>query len=134
MMNKDHNTSRPIHLNLNITQLPISAIASIFHRISGFLLFIAIGPILWLLQLSLSSQDNFYKIQKIFLENFFILRTFIYSVIITLIYHIFAGIRQILIDFGYLHQTLFTGIISAKIIFILTILISIIIGFLIWHP
>ncbi|URJ31049.1 succinate dehydrogenase, cytochrome b556 subunit [Blochmannia endosymbiont of Camponotus sp.] len=125
---------KPIHLNLRTIQFPITAIASILHRISGVLLFIIMGPILWLLKLSLSSNNEFYKIYNFLLVNYYISKFLFWITIIVIIYHIVAGIRQILMDFGYLEQTLLMGKISVKVIFILTILLSVLSGILIWYP
>ncbi|URJ24737.1 succinate dehydrogenase, cytochrome b556 subunit [Candidatus Blochmanniella camponoti] len=125
---------RPIYLNIRTIRFPITAIASILHRISGILLFITIGPILWMLKLSLSSNNEFCKIHRFLLMNHYIFQFMFWIVTILLSYHIFAGIRQILMDFGCLNQTLLIGKISAKIIFVLTILLSIFIGILIWYP
>ncbi|URJ23485.1 succinate dehydrogenase, cytochrome b556 subunit [Blochmannia endosymbiont of Camponotus sp. C-003] len=125
---------RPIYLNIRTIRFPITAIASILHRISGILLFITIGPILWILKLSLSSNNDFCKIHQFLLMNHYISQFLFWIVMILLSYHVFAGIRQILMDFGCLHQTLLMGKMSAKIIFILTILLSIFIGILIWCP
>ncbi|WHL24797.1 MAG: succinate dehydrogenase, cytochrome b556 subunit [Candidatus Blochmannia vicinus] len=125
---------KPIHLNIRTIRFPITAIASILHRISGILLFIIIGPILWLLKLSLSSNNEFYKIYNCLLMNYYILKFLFWIITIVTIYHIAAGIRQILMDFGYLEQTLLIGKISVKIIFTLTILLSVLSGILIWYP
>lgn len=125
---------KPIHLNVRTIRFPITAVASILHRISGILLFIIIGPILWLLKLSLSSNNEFCKIYDFLLKNYHILKFLFWIITITIIYHIVAGIRHMLMDFGYLHQTLLIGKISAKIIFILTILLSVLSGILIWYP
>lgn len=124
---------RPINLNIMTIRFPITAIVSILHRISGIFLFIAIGPTLWLLQLSLSSHDEFYKITNFFLMNSILFKFFLWNVIAALSYHIIAGIRQILMDFGYLDQTWLIGKRSAKIVFGLVILLLIISGILIWN-
>lgn len=125
---------RPIHLNIMTIQFPITAIISILHRISGILLFIAIGPILWLLQSSLSSHDKFCKIINFFIKNIIFFKFLLWNIITILSYHIIAGIRQMLMDFGYLDQTWLIGKRSAKIVFGLVILLFIFSGILIWNP
>lgn len=123
---------RPIYLNIVNIRFPITAVISILHRISGVLLFIAIGPILWLLQLSLSSCEEFYKIANFLVKNNIFFKFFLWNVITILNYHIIAGIRQILMDIGYLEQTWIVGKFSAKIVFSLVILIFTFSGILIW--
>lgn len=128
------NSKRPIYLNIINIQLPITAIVSILHRISGVLLFIMIGPILWLLQSSLSSYEQFYKIANFLLKNIIFFKFLLWNIIITLIYHVIAGIRQILMDIGYIDQTWVIGKLSAKIVLSLVALLFILSGILIWDP
>lgn len=128
------NNKRPIYLNIMTIQLPITAIVSILHRISGIFLFIIIGPVLWLFKLSLSSYDKFYKVTNFLLINNKIFKLLLWSVITTLGYHIIAGVRQMLIDFKYLEHTWYVGKCSAKIVFGLVILLFIASGILIWDP
>lgn len=50
---------RPINLQLQTIHFPVTAIASILHRVSGVITFVAVGILLWLLGLSLSSLEGF---------------------------------------------------------------------------
>ncbi len=50
---------RPVNLDLQTIRFPITAIASILHRVSGVITFIAVGILLWLLGTSLSSPEGF---------------------------------------------------------------------------
>ncbi|ADV33723.1 succinate dehydrogenase, cytochrome b556 subunit [Candidatus Blochmanniella vafra str. BVAF] len=116
-----NNNLKFIQLDIKTIKFPITAIASILHRISGIFLFIMIGPILWVLRKSLHSEDNFYKISNLLLINNYLFLFVKWSVTIALSYHIIFGIRQMLMDFGFLKQTLLVGKISAIIVFILVI-------------
>ncbi|MGO2457420.1 succinate dehydrogenase, cytochrome b556 subunit, partial [Vibrio casei] len=51
--------SRPVNLDLQTIHFPISAIASIVHRVSGVIMFVSVGILLWLLATSLSSPLGF---------------------------------------------------------------------------
>lgn len=128
------NNKRPIYLNIINIQLPITAIVSILHRISGILLFIMIGPVLWLLQSSLSSYEQFHKIANFLSKNIIFFKFLLWNIFITLIYHVIAGIRQILMDIGYIDQTWVMGKLSAKIVISLVALLFILSGILIWDP
>lgn len=121
-----------IYLDIKAIKFPVTAIASILHRISGFFLFIAIGPILWLLNLSLSSEAGFYIISNLLLKNNYIFKFLAWIMMIILSYHMIFGIRQILMDFGCIKQTLSIGRISANIVFMLVIFLSVYIGIYIW--
>lgn len=126
------NNRKTINLNINTIKFPITAIASILHRISGFFLFIIIGPILWILRLSLISEDNFSKINGFLLSNHCIFKFLIWIIIIIFSYHLAFGIRQILMDFGCLKQNLLIGKVSAVFVFVTVICFSICIGIYIW--
>lgn len=126
------NNSKTVYLNISTIKFPITAIVSILHRISGMFLFIAIGPMLWILRLSLNSESSFYKINSFFLANNSICKFLSWITIIIFSYHVIFGIRQILMDFGYLKQTLFIGKISASFVFIIIIVVSIFFGIHIW--
>lgn len=125
---------KPINLNITTIDFPVTAIVSILHRISGVFLFLTIGPMLWLLRLSLYSCDMFYKINNFLLINNNLFKFFLWNVITIFSYHVIAGIRQILMDFGILEQTWLIGKFSAKITFGLVILLFIYTGILIWDP
>lgn len=55
---------RPEFRNIHVTELsnyrmPLASIVSILHRISGFLMFLALPVVLYMLQMSLLSEDTF---------------------------------------------------------------------------
>ncbi|MXP51057.1 succinate dehydrogenase, cytochrome b556 subunit [Pantoea sp. SoEX] len=125
------NKSRPINLKLSTIYFPITAISSILHRISGVIMLFLFGIFLWLLDLSLSSQENFHYVEILF-DNFYF-RLTIWSILTVFIYHIVNGIRHILMDFRWLSETLKTGIFSSYIVFVISILFSILLaGVFIW--
>ncbi|CAD83394.1 succinate dehydrogenase cytochrome b-556 subunit [Candidatus Blochmanniella floridana] len=128
------NNLKPIYLNIKAIKFPITAIASILHRISGFILFIMIGPILWILKLSLSSIENFTKINTFLTVDNYCFLFIRWIIIIIFSYHIVFGVRQILMDCGFIKQTLSMGKISARVVFILVICLSVYVGIYIWNP
>jgi succinate dehydrogenase / fumarate reductase cytochrome b subunit len=76
---------------------PITALASIAHRASGIVLFAGIGYLLWLLDLSLSSQSGFADAQEVMAEP--IPKLILLGVLAMLLYHLIAGIKHLLMDF-----------------------------------
>ena len=58
-MSTSRAAARPKHLNLFVIRLPIPGIMSIMHRVSGFVLFLALPLFLCGLQASLTSPDTF---------------------------------------------------------------------------
>ena len=87
---------RPKYLNLIKIRLPITGIASIFHRISGVLLFISIPFLIYAFSLSLRSPESFEQVCTFF-DNI-IIRAFTLILVYSLAHHFFAGIRFLLLD------------------------------------
>jgi succinate dehydrogenase / fumarate reductase cytochrome b subunit len=88
---------RPINLALLTFKYPLAALASIAHRISGVLLFVGIAFLLYLLDESLASEqglDDARTLLQLPLPKLVLL-----GVVATLIYHLVAGIKHLLLDF-----------------------------------
>ncbi|MFT5806968.1 MAG: succinate dehydrogenase / fumarate reductase cytochrome b subunit [Moritella dasanensis] len=120
---------RPVNLDLQTINMPITAIASILHRISGVIMLFAVGILLWLLAESLSSEQGFQNAQEI-VSGFF--GTFIlWGILTALAYHIAGGIRHLLMDMGYFEE-LESGALSAKVSFVATVVLSILAGIMVW--
>lgn len=88
---------RPISLPLLALRFPITAITSITHRITGVVLFVGIGFLLYVLELATSSPDGYVEAQRLLSEPAGKLIAF--GVLATLIFHIVAGIRHLIMDF-----------------------------------
>lgn len=121
--------SRPVNLDLQTVHFPISAIASILHRISGVITFVAIGILLWLLSISLSSPLGFAKAADI-VDSFFV-SFILWGILTALAYHIVGGIRHLFMDMGYFEE-LDTGALSAKVSFAVTVVLSLLAGVMVW--
>ena len=120
---------RPVNLDLQTIDMPITAIASILHRISGVIMLFAVGILLWLLAESLSSEQGFQNAQEI-VSGFF--GTFIlWGILTALAYLIAGGIRHLLMDMGYFEE-LESGALSAKVSFVATVVLSILAGIMVW--
>ena len=120
---------RPVNLDLQTIQMPITAIASILHRVSGVIMLFAVGILLWLLSESLSSEQGFQNVVDI-VSGFF--GTFIlWGILTALAYHIAGGIRHLLMDMGYFEE-LESGALSAKVALIATAVLSILAGIMVW--
>ena len=92
-------SARPVNLDISTIRLPLAAITSITHRISGVILFVGIGILLWMLDNSLSSRDGFNNLHETLTSP---LATFIvWGVLSALAYHIVAGIKHLLMDLGF---------------------------------
>lgn len=122
-------TSRPVFLNLFAIKLPIVAVVSILHRVSGVALFGASFYLLWMLWLSLESELDF-EILKAVLDH--PLHAFALWVTLTLLgYHIIAGSRHLLLDLQ-IGDSLKVGRLGAMLVLLCSIVLSIAIGVWFW--
>ncbi|MBI0470806.1 succinate dehydrogenase cytochrome b556 subunit [Pectobacterium parmentieri] len=129
-MGKSVKKQRPVNLELQSIQFPVTAIASILHRVSGVITFVAVGILLWLLGTSLSSEEGFLRAAEIM--DSFIVKFIVWGILAALAYHIVGGLRHLLMDFGYIEEDLAAGKRSANISFIITVVLSILAGVLVW--
>lgn len=88
------------------------------------------GILLWLLGLSLSSQEGF--LQSAAIMNSFIVKFIFWGILTALAYHICGGIRHLLMDFGYIEESLAAGTRSAQVAIGLTVVLSVLAGVLVW--
>ena len=119
---------KPVYINLFKIQLPLSALLSISHRVSGILIFFLVLPVsAYILNLLLASQDSFSSFVDVFNSSVF-LRTFVLFNILIFEYHVIAGIRHMLMDFKLVSETLSasnTSAITALIVFFMIALLTI---------
>lgn len=87
---------RPVYLNLLKIRLPLPGIISFAHRITGVILFISLPFVVYLLELSIESEQSFARVQQILQlpVMLFVQMLLLWS----LAHHFFAGIRFLLID------------------------------------
>ncbi|MGF1737484.1 succinate dehydrogenase cytochrome b556 subunit [Photobacterium satsumensis] len=123
------NKPRPVNLDLQTIRFPLTAIASILHRVSGVITFVAVAILLWLLSLSLSSPEGFTSAAGI-VDSFFV-KLVLWGILTALFYHIVVGIRHLLMDMGYFEE-METGIKSAKVSFVIVGVLSLFAGGLVW--
>tara|TARA_B100000900_G_scaffold305777_1_gene264388 strand:- start:64 stop:450 length:387 start_codon:yes stop_codon:yes gene_type:complete len=94
-MNTDH---RPVYIDLRKINLPVSALISITHRLSGmYVFFITLPLMLALIYFSTESEDSFNDLSLFFKDYKFILGLIVLSFCI-LLYHILSGVRHLIMD------------------------------------
>ena len=122
--------NRPVNLDLTTISLPISAIASITHRVTGVGLFVAVGFLLWALNHSLESEAGFAYVKSIMAHP---LAKFItWGILSFIFYHLVAGIKHLFMDAGYF-ETKETGAVASKVAVALSVIGIILLGvWVIW--
>lgn len=120
---------RPVNLELSTISFPASAIASILHRVSGVIMLVTIGVLVWLLALSLSSAEGFMQAQDVFANP--LVKFVVWGLLTALGYHLLSGLRHIMMDLGHWEE-LKSGNLSAKIVICLAIILSVLSGVWLW--
>ncbi len=92
------NKKRILSPHLSIYKLPINAIGSILHRITGMILFATFSLFIWIF-IFLASK-NFHP-KYLWLVNNNVVHLVLIVSIYALYYHLFTGIRHFIWDVGY---------------------------------
>mgnify|MGYP001497489840 FL=1 len=111
--------NRPVNINLLKIKLPLSAFLSITHRVSGILIFFLVLPLSVMVFSELThSQDSFDNFIHSYNSNLGIKLGCI-GLMLIFQYHIFTGIRHMLMDFHILNESLSSSFKSAVVTLIL---------------
>jgi len=122
-------TKRPVNLDIGTIALPITAYASILHRVSGVILFAVVGLLLWLLDTSLSSEQGFASVRECLDST--LAKLVLWAALSALAYHFVAGIRHLIMDMG-VGETLEGGRTGAKLVFVAAVILILLAGVWVW--
>ena len=118
--------NRPLSPHLSIHKKVLTAVFSIFHRLTG--IFLTIGSfflVFWFLSVLIG--ENFYNYFQIISSNF-IFKVILFFWTLAFFYHLFNGIRYLFWSFS-LGMELRTVYLSGYIIALLTIIAT----FVVWY-
>ena len=121
---------RPKFYDLNLAHLPAAGLVSIFHRISGALLFLPVIPaLLYLMQVTLGSESGWLHWKRFLAEP--AVKVVLLGFVWLYAHHLFAGIRYLLLDvhIGIAKEPARA---SARLVFALGAVATILIGWRIW--
>lgn len=120
---------RPVNLNLLTLRFPITAIASILHRVSGFILFLFIPVFLGLMAASLQSPEGFFLVHNVLTHP--LAKLIILGIFFALFYHLLAGIRHLIMDTG-LGENLKAARFTAGLVMCLVVVLTALMGIYLW--
>jgi succinate dehydrogenase / fumarate reductase, cytochrome b subunit len=104
-------------------RMPLAAILSILHRVSGALLFLFLPFLLFLFDQSLTSELNF-EVFKAFLSNI-VVKLIVLALSWAFFHHFCAGIRHLLMDVNHDAVTKEGGKRTAVVVFVVSIALTI---------
>ena len=89
--------TRPKYYDLNLAHLPPPGLVSIFHRVSGALLFYPILPVLlYLMQVTLGSPEGYARWGEFFSRP--VVKLIVVGATWAYAHHFFAGLRYLALD------------------------------------
>lgn len=122
-------SNRPVNLDLGTIGLPITAYASILHRVSGVALLVGVGILLYMLDLSLSGEQGFERVSE--LLSMPLAKLVVWGVLAALAYHCVAGAKHILQDIGFFEEGK-QSTVAAKATLVVAAILIILAGVWIW--
>ncbi|MDC0598719.1 succinate dehydrogenase, cytochrome b556 subunit [Gammaproteobacteria bacterium] len=120
---------RPVNLDIGTIQLPLAALTSITHRISGIIVFVGIAFLLKLFDKSLSSQEGFNALQ--IYAQFTIVKFGLWAILSALAYHMVAGIKHLIMEMG-VGETKEGSFVGAAITIVISLILIASLGVWIW--
>ena len=121
---------RPKYYDLNLLHLLMPGLVSIFHRITGVVMFLFLIPaVLYVLQCTLGSETGFNKWKSVFAEP--IVKLIVLGFVWSYMHHLFAGIRYLLLDI-HVGIALEPARMSARVVLALGLIATVLVGVRIW--
>ena len=122
--------ARPKYVDVNMLHLPIPGLVSIFHRVTGVVMFLFLIPaVLFVLQCTVGSEAGFNRWKAVFSEP--LVKIIFLGFVWAYMHHFFAGIRYLLLDV-HIGIDLAPARMSAKIVMVMGLVATILIGARIW--
>jgi len=93
--------SRPQFRNINITdlrqyRLPAAGIMSILHRVSGAAMFLLLPLMIWIFDLSLTSELSYAQLMEFTASP--LVKIILCGLVWAFLHHLFAGLRHLVCD------------------------------------
>ena len=117
---------RPVNLDLTKFSFPFAALASITHRITGVIMFVALAFLLAWLDEATASPAGFAAV-----ADSGLVRLTLWLILCAISYHFFAGIKHLLLDF-HIADTTEAGESASKIAVGSAAFVALLLGFWIW--
>ena len=121
--------NRPVNLDFKTLRLPLPAITSILHRISGVIVFGGVFVLLWLLSSSLHSEAGFTDVQNWLATP--LVKLIVWGILAGLLYHLIAGVKHLVMDLG-IGETLQGANTGAKLVVVISVVAIVLAGVWLW--
>ncbi len=130
---------RPTFRNINALtdlpsyRLPLAGLVSILHRISGALMFVLLPFIIWMFDMSVSSEISFARFSGVFSNGAGVFPGWLFKLVVlaliwAYLHHLIAGLRHLWMDVSHDAVSKEFGKRSAAITLALSIALTLIFG------
>lgn len=120
---------RPMFLDLTKMHFPVMAVVSIFHRITGVLIFLFLPLMLYILHQAYKSADTYTQLTNCLQHAS--MKFFIWAMLSAVWFHVIAGIRHMIMDCG-IAENVKSARVTAYSVFAFAIVLSILMGVWLW--
>ena len=124
------NNKRPVNLDLTTVSFPITAIASILHRVCAVISWVGLGFLLCLVCYALDSQQQFDEVTALYQSNF-LLQFVSWGFLAAFGYYCMGTVKHIIQDFGFFEDFAGGQLISWTVI-IAGVVLALLAGVLVW--
>ena len=129
-MSKPSPANRPVNLDLATVKFPITAYASILHRVCAVIIWVGMAYLLYLLWSAQYGPEGYQGVAELLQNNFF-MQFITWGFLTALGYYCMGGLKHLIQEFGYFEE--FSG--GTKISWAaisLGIVLSILSGVAVW--
>lgn len=133
------NRPRPVYRNIHVTQivkyrLPPAGMVSIGHRISGVVMFLLLPFVVWLFDVSLTSEVSYERFTSAYMAGLWIFPAWIVklatlALIFSYLLHFLAGLRHLWMDTSHKAVEKGFGTQSARVVLGASFLLTLVLGF-----
>lgn len=116
-------------MSIKSYNFPITAISSIMHRISGVVLIIAIPICVVAMNYALAGPDGYQQTVTVLTKSWF--SVFFWLFLSSITYHVYAGIRHMIMDMGF-GESMKVARFTSLLVIVLGVLSAILWGCYLW--
>lgn len=121
--------NRPKNLNLFTIRLPINAVVSILHRVSGMALFVVLPALLWALNASVQSERSYIEL-GLTLQHWLV-KLLLIALSWAFFHHFYAGLRHLAMDVHWM-TSLQKARFSSRLVFVFVVFTVAIFAVWVW--
>lgn len=122
--------SRPVNLDLTTVRMPISAYASILHRVCAVISWLGLGLLLAIVSCSVDSAESFADTAALLHTNF-LAQFFVWGFLSAFGYYCVGSVKHIIQDFGFF-EDIAGGKFISTLALVLGVVLAVLAGVLVW--